>query len=172
MRKSSCFKREEEEEEEEQQETSESSSKTSTSSVAVGLRMILTQQTKLPSNVVVKHNKLSTTNSVPTVHHQPIRASLDDFNCYLQSCQLCHKKLCPDKDVYMYRGDQGFCSEECRNRQILMDDMRELEASTRKLLASRHCYSDGPKSETRLLLEEQLQRRNQIPVRKTRAIIS
>ncbi|PIA43244.1 hypothetical protein AQUCO_02000581v1 [Aquilegia coerulea] len=48
-------------------------------------------------------------------------------------------------DVYMYRGDQGFCSVECRCRQIYMDEMKELEESTKAMLASsRHyCRSIG-----------------------------
>ncbi|URE00533.1 PPR repeat [Musa troglodytarum] len=41
------------------------------------------------------------------------------------------KELSPHKDVYMYRGDQGFCSEECRQDQILLDERTEAEASAR-----------------------------------------
>nr|GEX37780.1 hypothetical protein [Tanacetum cinerariifolium]GEX48478.1 hypothetical protein [Tanacetum cinerariifolium] len=55
-------------------------------------------------------------------------------SCFLKSCFLCHKHLSPNKDVYMYRGDQGFCSEECRNRQIYIDDIKELEITTKKMI--------------------------------------
>ncbi|XP_074561959.1 FCS-Like Zinc finger 15-like [Curcuma longa] len=37
---------------------------------------------------------------------------------FLQSCCFCRRELNPCRDVYMYRGDQGFCSDECRSRQI------------------------------------------------------
>ncbi|KAK4760801.1 hypothetical protein SAY87_005694 [Trapa incisa] len=68
---------------------------------------------------------------------------------------------------------QGFCSEECRDRQIFIDEMKELEFSTNKMLASSgHRCSGSPKSEARLLLEEVLRRRGQIPARKTRTIFS
>ncbi|KAJ1268688.1 hypothetical protein BS78_07G154000 [Paspalum vaginatum] len=52
------------------------------------------------------------------------------FSCsFLKACYLCKRELCPDKDVYMYRGDQGFCSEECRWHQILVDEACEREAA-------------------------------------------
>ncbi|WVZ92644.1 hypothetical protein U9M48_038691 [Paspalum notatum var. saurae] len=52
------------------------------------------------------------------------------FSCsFLKACYLCKRELCPDKDVYMYRGDQGFCSEECRWQQILVDEACEREAA-------------------------------------------
>ncbi|GJN16076.1 hypothetical protein PR202_gb03026 [Eleusine coracana subsp. coracana] len=48
---------------------------------------------------------------------------------FLKSCSLCRLELSPNKDVYMYRGDQGFCSEECRWQQILLDEARERDAA-------------------------------------------
>ncbi|KAL6645951.1 hypothetical protein ACP70R_017559 [Stipagrostis hirtigluma subsp. patula] len=48
---------------------------------------------------------------------------------FLKACSLCRRELSHDKDVYMYRGDQGFCSEECRWQQILVDEAREREAA-------------------------------------------
>ncbi|KAF8769421.1 hypothetical protein HU200_006450 [Digitaria exilis] len=44
---------------------------------------------------------------------------------FLKACSLCRRDLSPSKDVYMYRGDQGFCSEECRWEQIMVDEGRE-----------------------------------------------
>ncbi|KAK7821788.1 hypothetical protein CFP56_037301 [Quercus suber] len=78
-------------------------------------------------------------------------------------CHLCDKKLSPDKDVYM--GDQGFCSIEYRNRQIVLHEMRELETSTKNMVASyRHCCNSG-KRETQILLEEIRQRHEPRPIR-------
>ncbi|CAA6659287.1 unnamed protein product [Spirodela intermedia] len=34
----------------------------------------------------------------------------------------------------MYRGDQGFCSVDCRCRQISLDERRELEAAAKARL--------------------------------------
>ncbi|XP_061361915.1 FCS-Like Zinc finger 17-like [Gastrolobium bilobum] len=95
----------------------------------VGLR-VLTQITnsKTKSNVLVKSAVRNTNQTIPI-----------DF-CFLKACNLCNKQLRPDKDIYMYRGDQGFCSIECRNRQIVLDEMRELESSTKQIVASyRQC---------------------------------
>ncbi|KAJ0589372.1 putative Zf-FLZ domain-containing protein [Helianthus annuus] len=36
--------------------------------------------------------------------------------------------------MYMHRGDQGFCSEEYQSRQIYIDDVAELEISTKKMI--------------------------------------
>ncbi|KAG4946607.1 hypothetical protein JHK87_042614 [Glycine soja] len=43
---------------------------------------------------------------------------------FLSSCHLCRKNL-HGKDIYMYRGEKAFCSNECRSRQISMDDERK-----------------------------------------------
>jgi len=51
---------------------------------------------------------------------------------FLRACSRCRRELSPNKDVYMYRGDQGFCSEECRWQQMLLDEAREHEAIVKK----------------------------------------
>ncbi|XAR57064.1 hypothetical protein NMG60_11025076 [Bertholletia excelsa] len=44
---------------------------------------------------------------------------------FLDRCFLCRQKLLPGKDIYMYKGDRGFCSVECRCKQMFMDDHEE-----------------------------------------------
>ncbi|CAL4886974.1 unnamed protein product [Urochloa decumbens] len=51
-------------------------------------------------------------------HKQQQQAS----SFFLQRCCLCHRELAEGMDIYMYRGDRAFCSEECRCRQIFMDE--------------------------------------------------
>ncbi|MBA0664832.1 hypothetical protein Goklo_004779 [Gossypium klotzschianum] len=46
---------------------------------------------------------------------------------FLEQCFLCKQKLLPGKDIYMYKGDRGFCSVECRCRQIFMDEEESLK---------------------------------------------
>ncbi|CAL9078376.1 unnamed protein product [Musa textilis] len=43
---------------------------------------------------------------------------------FLRCCFLCNKKL-DGMDVYMYRGEKAFCSEECRYQQMLQDEFGE-----------------------------------------------
>ncbi|KAL9271459.1 FCS-Like Zinc finger 14-like protein [Drosera capensis] len=43
---------------------------------------------------------------------------------FLSSCFLCRKGL-RGKDIFMYRGEKAFCSVECRDRQIAMDERKE-----------------------------------------------
>ncbi|XP_043709284.1 FCS-Like Zinc finger 3-like [Telopea speciosissima] len=49
-------------------------------------------------------------------HHQPH---------FLEACYLCRKPLGGNRDIFMYRGDIPFCSEECRQEQIEMDEAKE-----------------------------------------------
>ncbi|OIW04541.1 hypothetical protein TanjilG_13923 [Lupinus angustifolius] len=125
----------------------------------IGLRFftqITNSSSKSNSNVVVKSAvRLKTNQTTPL-----------EFFCFLKTCNLCNKQLSPDKDIYMYRGDEGFCSVECRNRQIVLDDMRELESSTKQMVAcyNRQCCNDA-RRETRLILEDlRMQRLKSKPI--------
>lgn len=42
----------------------------------------------------------------------------------LDACALCSKRLARDSDIFMYRGDTPFCSEECRYEQMRIDASR------------------------------------------------
>ncbi|OVA12724.1 Protein of unknown function DUF581 [Macleaya cordata] len=44
---------------------------------------------------------------------------------FLESCFLCKKPLGNNRDIFMYRGDTPFCSEECRQEQIEIDEAKE-----------------------------------------------
>ncbi|XAR54864.1 hypothetical protein NMG60_11030183 [Bertholletia excelsa] len=44
---------------------------------------------------------------------------------FLDACFLCKKPLGDNKDIFMYRGDTPFCSEECRQEQIEIDEAKE-----------------------------------------------
>ncbi|KAK6143011.1 hypothetical protein DH2020_023359 [Rehmannia glutinosa] len=57
---------------------------------------------------------------------------------FLDSCFLCHKTLSKNSDIYMYRGNTPFCSQECRQEQIEMD-----EASDKKYKLSSSKRSNG-----------------------------
>ncbi|KAL5216691.1 hypothetical protein ABZP36_008092 [Zizania latifolia] len=39
----------------------------------------------------------------------------------LDACALCSSPLTRDSDIFMYKGDKPFCSEECRYEQMLLD---------------------------------------------------
>ncbi|TVU15997.1 hypothetical protein EJB05_39543, partial [Eragrostis curvula] len=48
----------------------------------------------------------------------------------LDACALCAKRLGRDSDIFMYRGDTPFCSEECRYEQMQLDAIRERQAAS------------------------------------------
>ncbi|KAJ0232456.1 FCS-Like Zinc finger 11 [Hirschfeldia incana] len=47
---------------------------------------------------------------------------------FLSVCNFCNKKLDVGKDIYMYRGEKAFCSEECRSEEMMIDE-EDLEDS-------------------------------------------
>ncbi|XP_054779867.1 FCS-Like Zinc finger 17-like [Prosopis cineraria] len=120
------------------------------SSMNVGLRLL--PQISIPNN-----SKSNVLLKSAVRKGDQTRPNLDQDFCYLKTCNLCNKKLSPDKDIYMYRGDEGFCSVECRNRQIVMDEMKELDSSRKKMVSS--CWNESRRLETRLILKDlQMQR--------------
>ncbi|KAI5647547.1 hypothetical protein M9H77_33552 [Catharanthus roseus] len=44
---------------------------------------------------------------------------------FLDSCSLCRRPLAHNHDIFMYRGNTPFCSQECRQEQIEIDEANE-----------------------------------------------
>ncbi|EOA24681.1 hypothetical protein CARUB_v10017953mg [Capsella rubella] len=42
---------------------------------------------------------------------------------FLSYCHTCKKSLDHKQDIYIYRGEKGFCSSECRYQEMLLDQM-------------------------------------------------
>ncbi|KAG7635433.1 Zf-FLZ domain [Arabidopsis suecica] len=42
---------------------------------------------------------------------------------FLSRCFTCKKNLDQKQDIYIYRGEKGFCSSECRYQEMLLDQM-------------------------------------------------
>ncbi|KAF8729217.1 hypothetical protein HU200_017801 [Digitaria exilis] len=57
----------------------------------------------------------------------------EEPNCFLDECTLCQKALCGD--IFMYRGDTPFCSDECRREQIETDRVRHRRKKQHSLMA-------------------------------------
>ncbi|KAG6593979.1 FCS-Like Zinc finger 15, partial [Cucurbita argyrosperma subsp. sororia] len=104
-------------------------------------------------------NKSSQVISKASVMNLTVNSSSRNPNSCLQttsfrlhSCYLCNQKLLPGKDIYMYKGDRGFCSVECRCRQILMDEkesiMKENSSSSRKTASLSSSESGSSSSST------------------------
>lgn len=53
---------------------------------------------------------------------QPSWRSSEDF---LSFCHGCRKSLGQGKDIFMYRGERAFCSDECRQIEMMSDDSDE-----------------------------------------------
>ncbi|XP_051193250.1 uncharacterized protein [Lolium perenne] len=55
---------------------------------------------------------------------------------YLHACFRCARVLAGNRDIFMYRGDTPFCSEECRQQQIDTDEAAE-KGSKKSVAAKR-----------------------------------
>ncbi|KAJ7959047.1 Protein of unknown function (DUF581) [Quillaja saponaria] len=69
---------------------------------------------------------------------------------FLRSCSFCERRLVPGRDIYMYRGDSGFCSLECRQKQMSQDERKEKcsLASKKQVLKPTAGSQVSPKGET------------------------
>lgn len=67
---------------------------------------------------------------------------------FLEACSLCKKPLGDNKDIFMYRGDTPFCSEDCRQEQIASDEAKEkklnLSSSVKALRKKQQRESTSP----------------------------
>ncbi|EPS73930.1 hypothetical protein M569_00831, partial [Genlisea aurea] len=65
---------------------------------------------------------------------------------FLNTCDSCQKKL-QGKDIYMYRGEKGFCSEDCRYRQMAVEEEPKekcgSETTTSPYAASGQIFRNG-----------------------------
>ncbi|KAJ0716412.1 putative Zf-FLZ domain, FCS-Like Zinc finger/3 [Helianthus annuus] len=69
----------------------------------------------------------------------------DEQPHFLDACFLCKKMLGHNRDIFMYRGDTPFCSEECRAEQIDIDEAKE---KTKHLSSSMRALRKKEQSET------------------------
>ncbi|XP_063938678.1 FCS-Like Zinc finger 17 isoform X2 [Daucus carota subsp. sativus] len=58
-------------------------------------------------------------------------SKFDGLGDFLKYCNFCRKEIPQDKDVFMYRDYCAYCSEQCRDYQIELDEWveKQLEAS-------------------------------------------
>ena len=85
----------------------------------------LKQNKRSPKNKALKAALMATTCMSNIFYCDTI-----EYDCgphrYLDSCSLCTKPLSENRDIFMYRGDTPFCSEECRQEQMEIDREKEL----------------------------------------------
>ncbi|KAG0485251.1 hypothetical protein HPP92_009010 [Vanilla planifolia] len=89
----------------------------------VGLQILIKHHGQ-GSNILIKSSLRPCKKPVKKVYHH-------FYAEFLKHCCFCHKELSLQKEVYMYRGDQGFCSMECRHKQIVEDEKAGLDANKR-----------------------------------------
>ncbi|CAD6245019.1 unnamed protein product [Miscanthus lutarioriparius] len=53
------------------------------------------------------------------------RNSAAETAAFLRACGLCNRRLGPGRDTFMYRGDTAFCSLDCRQQHITIEEWKE-----------------------------------------------
>ena len=102
------------------------------------------------NNLSYQHGFASRTLGYATFYHRDLRnvysprsgrfydARFEDHQPhFLEACFLCKKTLGNNKDIFMYRGDTPFCSEECRQEQIEIDEAKEKNRNISSSIALR-----------------------------------
>ncbi|KAI4364795.1 hypothetical protein MLD38_020841 [Melastoma candidum] len=69
---------------------------------------------------------------------------------FLDTCCHCNQPLRKNKDIYMYRGDTAFCSEECRQERIELEEQRERGMSLSSSSSMRGATSPSGSPDPRL----------------------
>ncbi|CAN6233914.1 unnamed protein product, partial [Urochloa humidicola] len=67
---------------------------------------------------------------------------------FLDACFLCRKPLAGNRDIFMYRGDTAFCSDDCRSAQMAADEAAERKALTHGARPTREA-AEAPQQEHR-----------------------
>jgi len=57
---------------------------------------------------------------------------------FLEWCFLCQKPISSWHEIFMYRGDEAFCSEKCRIEQMEMDEALETVERRQRLRNKSH----------------------------------
>lgn len=89
-----------------------------------------------PTHLGVPHQSLAPGYSVHPPHNKSVAPQVSFYRGheagrsaqpthFLDACLLCSKRLGHGRDVFIYRGDRAFCSVECRQLQIVADEMGE-----------------------------------------------
>ncbi|CAA2993740.1 Hypothetical predicted protein [Olea europaea subsp. europaea] len=77
---------------------------------------------------VSEYDHLSTAMILSPRYYNRISSTFDsntETAPFLRTCGLCNRRLAPGRDIYMYRGDKAFCSQECREQQMKQDERKE-----------------------------------------------
>ncbi|KAK1385628.1 FLZ-type domain-containing protein [Heracleum sosnowskyi] len=94
------------------------------------LTTITTSTSNNNKSAQVINKVMMTINKKPTPPASPSSRSSFCRSSFLDQCFLCKRRLLPSRDIFMYRGDRAFCSEECRCTQIFMDEQTEMKKKT------------------------------------------
>ncbi|KAI3847907.1 hypothetical protein MKX03_026146 [Papaver bracteatum] len=110
---------------------------------------IFSQESNNNNNIILGRPtfKLSEEGSFETSSPKMSSIFSQESSNFLKACGLCRKKLTPQKNIYMYRGDQAFCSDDCRCRKILIEELLmekiEEEETTTELITKNQISSSS-----------------------------
>ncbi|KAK2998676.1 hypothetical protein RJ639_023602 [Escallonia herrerae] len=77
----------------------------------------------------------------PRYHRNSRGDSVETTADFLRTCGLCKRRLSLARDIYMYRGDTAFCSQECREQQMNRDERKRSAPSPWWLQRTTNCFT-------------------------------
>uniref|UniRef100_A0A2N9ED41 FLZ-type domain-containing protein n=1 Tax=Fagus sylvatica TaxID=28930 RepID=A0A2N9ED41_FAGSY len=97
----------------------------------------------LDQQIIVPTTTLSST--VSPRNHRRNSADFLETPHFLRACSLCNRRLIPGRDIYMYRGDSAFCSLECRQKQMNLDErVEKCSMASKKEVSVSSSTTTGP----------------------------
>ncbi|KAM7260315.1 hypothetical protein ACFE04_016056 [Oxalis oulophora] len=60
-------------------------------------------------------------------HHHHTNNTKEEEKNFLSYCHTCKKNLEQTNDIYIYRGEKAFCSQECRYEEMVLDEFEAHE---------------------------------------------
>jgi hypothetical protein len=55
-------------------------------------------------------------------HRHSTKDNINQKKSFLSYCHTCNKNLEQSNDIYIYRGEKAFCSQECRYQEMVLDE--------------------------------------------------
>ncbi|KAJ0790687.1 putative Zf-FLZ domain-containing protein [Helianthus annuus] len=94
----------------------------------------------------VNHDHRFLTATISPRNHRRNSADHMETPHFMTACRLCNRRLITGRDIFMYRGDNAFCSSECRQEQMNEDEKKDKHSLIPKKPVSEYS-SNGSKKD-------------------------
>ena len=90
-----------------------------------GLPVAAEEQGRQPTRVARGGSAAPATEWGPVQRRHSGDFPVTETAAFLKACGFCNRRLGPGRDTYIYMGEVAFCSHECRQEQMNLDELKE-----------------------------------------------